>query len=324
MARGGWRVWRVTLDMNAFFLCGPTASGKTELAHRLALRDGYDILSADAMLVYRGMDIGTAKPTARERAEVRYFGLDLAPPDQCFSVADYLEAVSNQLQTVCHRPLLVTGGTGLYLNALIYGLDSGPAPDLDARRQWEELSDSGGTAALREALRRRAPARLAALPDPDNPRRLIRALEQAASGASEPSRSWRNQPPATPMAGLSITPEILRDRIAVRARAMVRAGLWSETETLLSAGKLGRTARQAIGYAEAQAYLSGALSEEAVIERMIIRTHRLAKRQMTWLRHQLPVEWISLDAPRPITDIMADINLVWKRHGSCRLRGIRV
>ena len=305
--------------MEAFFLCGPTASGKTELAHRLALRHGFDILSADSMLVYRGLDIGTAKPTARERAEVRYFGIDLASPDQVFSVADYLAAVTQQLRAAQHRPLLVTGGTGLYLNALIYGLDHGPAPDPDTRRKWEEVAASGGTAALRAALRRLAPARLEALPDPDNPRRLIRALELGAADGSKPSRSWGQQPPTTPLAGLFVDPDTLRERIAARVRAMVRAGLWSEAKTLMDAGNLGRTARQAIGYAEAQAYLSGELSEAQAMERIVVRTRRLAKRQMTWLRHQLPVEWIPRDPSRSIPDLMADIKQVWERHGPCPL-----
>ncbi len=312
--------------MDAFFLCGPTAIGKTELAHRLALGDGYDILSADAMLVYRGMNIGTAKPTARERAEVRYFGIDLAEPDQPFSVADYLSATASQLRearVAPLRPLLVAGGTGLYLNALIHGLAEGPPPDSGRRREWEALARDGGAAALRDELRRRAPAWLEALPDPDNPRRLIRALEWSAAGVAFPPRTWRRQPPPT-LTGLCMASASLRERIASRVRTMVRAGLWSETARLTAGRGLGKTALQAIGYAEAQSYLAGDLSEEAAIERIIIRTHRLAKRQMTWLRHQLPVEWISLDAPQPITDIMASICGTWNRHGPCRLRGIRV
>lgn len=309
--------------VKAYFLCGPTAVGKTAWAHRLALDAGYDIVSADAMLVYRGMDIGTAKPTARERDEVRYFGLDLAEPDQAFSVADYLAATAAQLRTADpppSRPLLVAGGTGLYLNALIHGLAGGPPPEAGRRREWEALARAEGVAALREELRRRAPAWLEGMPDTQNPRRLIRALEWSAAGITAPPRTWQRQPPR--LSGLSMSPIALSERIAVRVHAMVRAGLWSETARLLKHPGLGKTARQAIGYAEAQAYLAGGISEDEAIERIVIRTRRLAKRQMTWLRHQLPMEWIALDTPRPDHEIMASIRATWTRHGPCHVSGL--
>ncbi len=309
--------------MEAFFLCGPTAIGKTELAHRLALRNGFDILSADSMLVYRGMDIGTAKPTARERTEIRYFGMDLTEPDRPFSVADYLAASAAQLQAAqppASRPLLVAGGTGLYIKALIHGLAQGPPPDSGHRREWETLAREAGPGALREILRRRAPAWLEALPDPDNPRRLIRALEWSAAGVNHPPRTWQPQTPR--LAGLCMSSAVLNERIAARVDAMVRAGLWSETANLTACPGLGKTARQAIGYTEAQAFLAGEISEAEAIQRIIGRTRRLAKRQMTWLRHQLPVEWITLDASGSISDIMATVGAHWERHGSCRLSGL--
>lgn len=309
--------------VKAFFLCGPTAVGKTAWAHRLALQEGYDIISADAMLVYRGMDIGTAKPTARERADVRYFGLDLAEPDQVFSVADYLAATAAQLRAADpppSRPLLVAGGTGLYLNALIHGLAGGPPPEAGRRREWEGLARAGGAAALRDELSRRAPAWLDGMPDTQNPRRLIRALEWSSAGVAAPPRTWQRQPPR--LAGLCMEPIALRERIAARVHAMVCNGLWSETAHLLEHPGLSKTARQAIGYAEAQAYLAGDVSQDQAIERVMIRTRRLAKRQMTWLRHQLPIEWIALDAQRPDIDIMESLRAIWARHGPCRLSGL--
>ncbi len=307
---------------SAHVLAGPTAVGKTGIAHHLALRDGYDILSADAMLVYRGMDIGTAKPTHRQQAEVRYFGMDLADPSQPFSVADYLTAVMAQLAAANpppRRPLLVVGGTGLYIKALILGLDPGPTVDPRQRQTWETMARRGGVGALREALRTRAPAWLAVLPDPDNPRRLIRALEWVAAGFTTPPKSWQRQTACIPLVGLCMHPSTLRERIAERVQQMLAEGLWQEATALSAAGGLGRTARQAIGYAEALARLDGEISETEAVDRINARTRQLAKRQMTWFRHQLPVEWISLDGPRPINDIIADITRIWERNGPSRL-----
>ncbi len=297
--------------------------GKTDIAHQFALREGYDVLSADAMLVYQGMDIGTAKPTSRQREEIRYFGIDLAEPRQSFSVADYLKRVTVQLaeaQPPPRSPLLVVGGTGLYLKTLTQGLENGPAPDYGQRAAWEEKARRNGAGALRDELRRRAPRLLDALSDRDNPRRLIRALERHTAGCSVAPRSWRGDSQPAPWIGLRTDAETMRFRISERTQAMVSAGLWEEAARLAANAFPGRTALQAIGYAEALAHLRGEITEKAAVEQIMARTRRLAKRQMTWLRHQGWVEWITLDSQTSIADIMAILSATWDRHGSIPLK----
>ncbi len=268
------------------------------------------------MLVYRGMDIATAKPTPQERAEVRYFGIDLAEPSQAFSVADYRTAVVAQLRGASPplRRLLVVGGTGLYIKALTHGLDQGPAPDLERRSIWEAMARSGGPGVLREELARRAPAWLAAMPDQDNPRRLMRALEWSAAGYAAPPRSWQRQLPA-PLLGLRMDPAELHRRIDQRIALMVREGLWEETARLAATDALGCTARQAIGYAEALDFLAGRATEAAAIARIAVRTRQLSKRQMTWWRRQAWVEWIGLDLQMPMDDIIDAVAEAWSSYG---------
>jgi tRNA dimethylallyltransferase len=302
--------------MNAWFLAGPTAAGKSAVAHLLAEDMKAAILCADAMTVYRALDIGTAKPDASMRASVPYYGLDIVDPDRTFSAGAFLDEARRAAEAAASagRPLIVVGGSGLYLSALLRGLDPAPAPNPSARARWEAVLRERGVEALEDALRAQYPAAWAALADPRNPRRLIRALERAEAGAPTPT-GWREAKLA-PVCALQIEPDALKRRIASRARAMIVRGLVDEAARIRARWPvLSRTARHAIGYDEAFAVLDGKITEGQAVERIAARTWRLARRQMTWLRHQLPVIWIEAGGSASVREIADAVRREWDRHG---------
>lgn len=292
----------------AWFLVGPTAAGKSAVAQHLAERESLDILSADSMLVYRGMDIGTDKPSAEDRRRVRYWGLDLAAPDESFSAGRFLAAARQAFQEAAGG-LIVAGGTGLYVKCLVEGLDAAPPADPELRRRLSELDVAG----LQEELRRRDPARLEALADPRNPRRLIRAIELAETSA-HPSRLAR--PSGPPMVGLRPQAAPWRAKIGERVRKMFDGGLLEEARRLHERhSALSATARHAIGYAEAFAVLDGTLTVGQAREQVVHRTWQLARRQMTWFRHQVRVEWIDHDFSEPVARLADRVWAAWRKHG---------
>ena len=268
-------------------LAGATATGKSALAQALAERTGGAILSADAMLVYRGLDIGTAKPTSAERGSVPYFGLDCVAPDEPFSTAAWL-ALANAARAHCAaaaQPLYVVGGTGLYFSAFLRGLDPAPPIDPALRAELEALP----LAALQTRLARFG-AKLGA-DAAQNPRRLVRALELLERGFPLPG-AWR-EGPKPPLVALTWERALLHRRIAERVQTMFRAGLIEEAEGLRARYPAwSRTACQAIGYAEVFAYLEGRLTLREAQERIVVRTRQLARRQETYLRHQFAVRWV--------------------------------
>jgi len=305
-----------TSDPRTWFLVGPTASGKSAVAQCLAEQWPGDILSADAMLVYIGMDIGTAKPNATERARVRYYGLDLVAPREPFSAGAYRFAAMQALKETRSRPLIVVGGTGLYIKSLIDGL-APRAPGQEAiRSEAERRLAAEGIGALQSWLRRIDPARYAALADPKNPRRLIRALETALAGEAPAPENWRAARASPRIPGLMWSPPQLYDRIQVRVQAMFAGGLLAEVERLLQAGfEQAPTASHAIGYAEAAAYLRRKCSLAEAMATTALRTRQLAKRQMTWFRHQCNVDWLAMDAAMTITDMAGAVRAYWQKHG---------
>ncbi len=295
----------------AHVIAGPTASGKSAVAQLLAERHGLRILSADSMLVYRGMDIGTAKPGATERQRVAYAGLDLVTPDEPFNTALYLRAVAGELSAPgWERPFLLTGGTGLYIKALLHGFDPPDEPDPALRAELDDLHARGGVDALRARLAALSPRALAGLADPGNPRRLIRAIEIAGRTEARP-RSWAASSDTPPVLGLAVAPDLLALRIARRVERMFEEGLLGETARLRSEFPIwSPTARQAIGYAEAAAVLDGELSAAAARDRIAARTRQLAKRQRTWLRNQEQIDWVDVPADLPLHDLA---DRVWER-----------
>jgi tRNA dimethylallyltransferase len=313
----------------AWLLAGATATGKTAAAQLLAERLSCAVLSADAMLVYRGMDIGTAKPSPAARGCVPYFGIDLVTPAEPFSTGLWLADAARALEAAALAPtpgrslegerprepsLIVVGGTGLYLKALTDGLD-GDAADPEARARWQTLYDREGLPALQRALAGRDPAAFAALADPANPRRLIRALEHLDARGSLPGQ-WRRDAPRASVAVLRLPREQLHARISRRVAAMFREGLLDEARALRHAcPSWSPTAAQAIGYAEALAVLDGALTPAAAAERIAARTRQLAKRQETWFRHQTQAVWIDIDDNDPPARVAERVLETWRQHG---------
>ncbi|OGV42288.1 MAG: tRNA (adenosine(37)-N6)-dimethylallyltransferase MiaA [Lentisphaerae bacterium GWF2_57_35] len=299
----------------AYFLVGPTAVGKSAVAHYLARQDRRDILSTDSMLIYRGMDIGTDKPNERERLEVRYWGLDLATPDQSFSVGDYMEQAARAFQAAAVRPLLAVGGTGLYVKCLTEGLDALPPANAALREQAEQLLLTGGLEALQRALKEKSPDAYAALADPQNPRRLVRAFELAETFAVR-TLAWNSQ--KLPLIiGLEMKRADLYKRIERRIRRMFEGGLMEEARELRAKyPEFSQTALQAIGYAEALACLDGAMNLNEAIERTAVRTRRLAKRQMTWFRHQANVCWIEVNEGMTVEETAGQVRSLWEKYGS--------
>lgn len=309
-------------ELSAYFLVGPTAAGKTAVAQQLAESMGADILSADSMLVYRGMNIGTAKPSGAERGRVRYWGIDLVAPDQSFSVARFIGESRLCLESVRQRgvPLIIVGGTGLYIKALLNGLDDLPDPLPEVRARWQGVWEREGVEGLRAALLARNPSWLMALADPSNGRRLMRALELSESGYVEPPQSWGVRARDGLVTGIQVQRDELGKRIERRVHDMYAAGLLEETKALLAKyGHLSGTASGAIGYAEAMDCLRGKLARPDAIQRTIQRTRQLAKRQMTWFRHQVRVSWIPF-AGSDIDSLAKQVAGDWQQHGPQEVR----
>lgn len=281
---------------SAFVLVGPTASGKSSVAQLLAEQIGAPLVSADSMNIYRGMDIGTAKPSFSERGNVLYFGIDLADPTESFSVGDWLSAVKPAFE----QTVIVAGGTGLYVKCLLAGLDDLPAADAELRARAEKMP----LAELQAEAKNAAPEAYEALTDKENPRRLVRLLEHGGV-----SNAWKQELPT--VVGLHVERDILHKRIAARVEQMYSAGLIDEARGLIDL-ELSSTAEKAIGYAEAFAVLRGEMTEAEAKEKTVIRTRQLAKRQMTWFRHQLNVEWIDTADFQTLEKLVEAVSNVWK------------
>ena len=304
----------------AHVLCGPTASGKTDLAHAIARQTGWPILSADAMQVYQGMDIGTAKPTAEERKSLRYSGLDWVSPDQSFSVGTYKEmALAFVRQMPADQPVLIVGGTGLYIKALLQGLDDMPPVDPAIRAEVETLFAEQGLEAVQAACRCLSPERYQRLQDPNNPRRVMRALELAKMGVPLESR-WDRIPPRGQTTMIDVESGRLHERIQRRAAHMFANGLLEETAALQERWPcLSPTARQAIGYREAAAVLDGTMDLDAALQQTCTRTRQYARRQRTWFRHQLPCESIVRPEDEPIDRVAERVLVAWRSRETCEI-----
>ena len=307
---------------SAWFIAGATATGKSAVAQQLAEQLGCSILSADSMLVYQGMDIGTAKPSPAERGNVPYFGIDLVTPGQPFSTGLWLDAARNALaDTAPHdasaaQSLIVAGGTGLYIKALTDGFDSDAASPTE-RARWQAFYERGGIDALQRALEARAPGALDTLPDSANPRRLIRALELLDTRGSLPAQWKRDATTAAPVTVLRMPREQLHARIARRVAAMFASGLIDEVRTLRrDFPAWSDSASQAIGYAEVRALLDGTLTGREAAERITIRTRQLAKRQETWFRHQTQAIWIDIEDTDPTERVAQRVLDTWRQHGA--------
>jgi tRNA dimethylallyltransferase len=286
-------------------IAGPTAVGKSALALAVAQGIGGEIVSVDSMQVYRGMDIGTAKPTATQRALVPHHLLDVAEVNQPFSAAEFSDFASSAVRDILGRgkvPILC-GGTGLYFRALLEGLDESPAADMQLRAELEAKP----LVELQSELTARDPE-ASRYVDVRNPRRVIRALEILRL-TGEPLSVRRSERPARDESAENLKPhwlglarpaEDLRRRIDERVDEMFREGLVEETRGLLERGLAeNRIALQALGYRQVVEHLQGARSLDETIRLVKSRTRQFSKRQMTWFRYQMHLSWHELG---PTTD----------------------
>ena len=290
------------MDRSLLAIVGPTATGKSEVGMGLAEALDGEIVSADSMQVYRGMDIGTAKPTAQERARVPHHLIDIVDPDEPFSVADYQARADVALADIWRRgrqPILV-GGSGLYIRAVLEEMDfSLVPPDPDFRRRLLEEAGSKGTRALHEWLAEVDPAAAARI-HPNDQKRIIRALEVAESTGGAGSGSGkvdRERPPRynSTQFGLTLEREELYRRIEARIDCMIAGGLVEEVRGLLERGlDEGLVSMKGLGYAQIAPQVRGQISLEEAVSRLKRDTRRFAKRQMTWFRADPRIEWIDV------------------------------
>ena len=283
-------------------IVGPTASGKSALALALAKRLGGEIVSCDSMQIYRGMDIGTAKPTAEEMSEVPHHLIDIADPEQEFSVMDFVAAAERAVADILSRGKLpvLCGGTGLYLDAFLRGgVAETPGADPTLRAELAALADAHGAEYLHAMLKEVDPESADTVHQ-NNVRRVIRALEiYHATGI--PKSEWDRRSLQMPsryeatVLGLSYSDrELLYRRIEERVEQMMENGLVEETRRLMERGvfEVSRTASAAIGYKELLPYLKGEQELDAAVTELKTATRRYAKRQMTWFLAKPYVHWI--------------------------------
>lgn len=279
---------------------GPTATGKTALSVELAKKLGGEIVSADSMQIYRGMDIGTAKVTKAEMQNIPHHMIDIADPSEDYSVSRYVEEADAAVRGILSRGRLpiVAGGTNLYIDSLIAGLDfAEKAEDAALRERLNKQYDDMGGEAMLEHLRGFDPERAAKL-HPADKRRIVRAVEiyiltgETITRHDEETKKRPKRYDAVKIALTFADRAVLYDRINARVDKMVSDGLFDEVKGLLDSGlSPACTSMQAIGYKEPAAYFRGEMSKDAAIELIKLSSRRYAKRQLTWLRRDDSIHW---------------------------------
>ncbi len=292
---------------------GPTASGKTKLAVALAKAYDGEVVSCDSMQLYRHMDIGTAKPTKEEMDGVRHHMIDVAEPDEPFSVGKYVELADRCVQDILSRgkTVIVAGGTGLYAESLIAGRSFAPAASGEQRAALEQQLREEGAQAMLERLRQIDPQTAARL-HPADEKRIVRALEifaQTGKTLSQHDADSRAQPPRYEALWLGLDYEdraVLYRRIDARVEQMLQLGLLGEVQELMQRGISPRaTAMQAIGYKEFFAVAQGQCTLQEAVALVKQRSRNYAKRQLTWLRRNAQLQWLRLTGEEDFDTIFA-------------------
>ena len=294
---------------------GPTASGKTALAQEIALQYDGEVLSADSMQIYKGMNIGTGKISSLEM-KVKHYGLDLINPGEEYSASlfqTYGRNVINSLHKQ-NKTCVVCGGTGFYIRALIddYDFPKGEQKDNPIREKYTAMTHTHGNKAVWDELDK-LDHESAVCIHPNNVKRVIRALEMHFEGVSYANQLTKLQTlkQAVPaiFIGLSVPREVLNERIDKRVDEMIKSGLVEEVEELLKNGfRDGITAPQAIGYKEIVQALDGLISMDEAIQQIKIATHRYAKRQRSWFNKDTRINWI--DADKPLEEMLQEATRV--------------
>ncbi len=295
----------MTAPLPAIFLMGPTASGKTDLAVELVQRFPCEIISVDSAMIYRGMDIGTAKPGPEVLRRAPHRLIDILDPAEAYSAAQFCADAQREMLEImaAGRVPLLVGGTMLYFRALQRGLSDLPAADPAVRARLEEEARDRGWAHLHKRLAAVDPAAAARI-HPNDPQRIQRALEvfevsgiaMTAFFARRTAEPWQGS-----IIKVVVAPgdrELMRQRIASRFHAMLEQGLIHEVQRLRQRGDLDRDrpALRSVGYRQVWDYLDAELSYGEMVDKAVIATGQLAKRQMTWLRREQQAQWFdSLD-----------------------------
>ena len=287
-------------------LGGPTASGKTALGIRLARAFGGEIISADSMQIYKGLDVGTAKPTPEERAQAPHHLIDFLDPGQIFSVADYVALAQEKVREISARGAqpFVVGGTGLYLSSLLDGIRFSPQmADPELRRTLEREMEQLGPQAMYDRLAVLDP-QAARWIHPNNKVRVIRTLEICLSGgASASAQKALAKPERPPYDSLCLCldfsdRQLLYRRIEERVDRMAEQGILEEARQVYDHRDTYKTAAQAIGYKEFFPYFEGTAALDQVLDKLKQATRNYAKRQLTWLRRIPGAVWLQADDPR--------------------------
>jgi len=281
------------------FILGPTSAGKTAVAIELAKKINGEIISADSMQIYKGMDIITAKPTITEQKEVKHYLIDVVSPSQEFNVAQYIEAVKEALSEIekKNKQPVIVGGTGLYVSMLIDGLFAAPQVDEKIRDCLKAKVREQGLAPLYKELEKVDP-KAAAKIHPHDEKRIVRALEVYES-TNKPISSWQQERCGIVkdfiLIGLNRDRSSLYERINNRVRDMFNEGVVSEIETLWKTNQLtSKTALQSLGCKEIIGYLKGEYSLKMAEELLQRNTRHYAKRQLTWFRREKRIQWLDI------------------------------
>lgn len=299
-------------------IVGCTASGKSDLAEALAEHLGATIMAVDSMQVYRGLDIGTAKPDTATRARIPHAMIDVAEPWESYSAARFAAAARPILDEhlAAGRPLILIGGTILYLRALLEGLFEGPSASPEIRAELEAQAQRLGVPALHAQLAAVDPLAAERI-HPNDLRRIVRALEvQRLTGSpiSTLQTQWNLDHPAVPVSyiGVGRARDALNRRINARVRAMMAAGLLEEVQGLVAAGqtdggkKLRKEAASGVGYRQLLDHLEGRLPLDEAIEQIKIQTRHLAKLQRTWLKRFAGIQWLEAQETQSGRDLLPE------------------
>lgn len=283
-------------------ICGPTASGKTAMSIELAKKINGEIVSCDSMQIYKEMDIGTAKPTREEMQGIKHYMIDIISPDQRYSVADYKRDAKTAIREILKKGKtpIVVGGTGLYVDSLIYEIEYQDIKfDEEYRKELEKQSKENGLNTLYEEAKKIDPEAILKI-SPNDQKRILRILEiYHATGMTktEQEKKSREKEPEFDykVYGLNMPREKLYERINLRVDLMIKQGLIKEVEEIYHKYSEFPTAMQGLGYKEVVEYLKGNLTKEEMIEKIKQETRRYAKRQMTWFRKNKQTIWLDTE-----------------------------
>lgn len=279
-------------------ICGPTASGKTSLSISLAKKINGEIVSCDSMQIYKEMDIGSAKPTVEEMQEIKHYLVDFVSPEKRYSVSEYKEDASKAIEEIINKgktPIIV-GGTGLYLNSLIYNIQYNEMEvDLNYRRELEKEAEEYGLEVLYNRAKEIDPEAMEKVSANDK-KRITRVLEiynATGRNKTELEKKSRKEVPYNYLIfGINMERSILYDRINKRVDIMLEQGLIEEVKNLINKYSNMPTAMQGLGYKKVKEFLDGNISKEEMIEKIKMETRRYAKRQITWFKRIENIIWL--------------------------------